>query len=207
MGCTDLIPFNDIQTACLLQAGFKCCPISAERMWTRSGGFHCRTTHACTLMVAQRTALAHYPACTSLVCSLIQNTCAKGQKETTALKWLNGKCVVAIKTLETCVNHPSIVFGDTRLALTMWANHMRLRPVYMHLCSLIGYELSSEFRALIASLVRSCSSSGAHSTNTISLLTSHCSPEWPPEEATPLNINAMCLEGFYFKQRACQHQM
>lgn len=110
----------------------------------RSGGFHCRTAHACALMVAQRTAFTHYPACSPLVCSLIQNTCAEGQKETTTLKWLNGKCVVAIKTLQTTTNCPSTVFGDTRLALTKWANRMRLGPVYMHLCSLIGYELSSD---------------------------------------------------------------
>lgn len=68
--------------------------------------------------------------------------------------------------------------------------------------SLHTYRIWGFFRvqALIASLVWVCSSSRVHSTNTISLQTQRPSPEWPPEEATPLNINAMCLEGFYFKQ-------
>lgn len=141
-----LMFFNNIQMACPLLARFKCGPIPAERMWTRSGGFHCCTTHARTLMVAQRIVLSHYLAYTPLVCSLIQNTCVEGQKETVILKWLNGKCVVASKTLHNAAHRSVVVFSDTSLALTKWSNRVLLHHVYMHLCSLIGYEVSSEFR-------------------------------------------------------------
>lgn len=100
--------------------------------------------------------------------------------------------------------HPSIVFGDTRLNVS--SSHAASQCFHASLLT-DGIWVFFRVQGLIASLVRSCSSSRAHSTNTISLPTQQCSPEWPPEEATPLNINAMCLEGFHFKQRACQHQM
>lgn len=138
--------FNIIQMACPLLARFKFCPIAAKWMWTKSGGFHCCTTHASTLMVAQSVALTHYLAYTPPVCSLIQNTCAEGQKETVILKWLNGKCAVASKTLQNVTHRSAAAFSDTRLALTKCPNHMLLHHVYMHLCSLIGYEVSSEFK-------------------------------------------------------------
>lgn len=52
-----LMFFNNIQAARPLLARFKCCPMPAERMRTRSGGFHCRATRALTVMAARRIAL------------------------------------------------------------------------------------------------------------------------------------------------------
>lgn len=105
--------------------------------------------------------------------------------------------VVASERTSQTLRPSAVVFGDTRLALTKRSNRVPRRRVYMHLRSLIGYEVSSEFKALIASLVRGCSSFRARRTNSVSLQTHRCSPEWPPEEAAPLNINAMCLEIFF----------
>lgn len=140
-----LMFFNNIQMACPLLARFKCCPIPAQRMWTRSGGFHCCATHAHTSIVAQRIALTHYLTHIHLVYSLIQNTCVEGQKETVTLKRLNRKCVVVSKTLQKAARC-SLLCSVTSLTLTKWSNRVPLHHVYMHLCSLIGYEVSSEFR-------------------------------------------------------------